>query len=867
MLAAKSLQRAGALGCVARPAGPGAARGAGFSAAAQLQQGQRQRRGFRDAPAASSSAPCQRPASAPRHGRAHARVACRGFVRDSTAYYARQAWEAVDGPGKAGTLGETLSQLRALLQTLEGSLEAQVRESAAAADLNLDLDLGPGLEGLGGKLDVDVADVIEKGQGLLSVGERVLSSAGALPLGETAAVAALVAAGIKIAQSVGGSASASAGGGARAGPGDELPPYYDPAAAERYFSKRKALVLKRVFEIVSGSAEFLLSLRTEGVGAEEVSPEVRRKQAVQLRELLSFLGPTFVKAGQALSIRVDLLPEVYLVELRKLQDAVPPFPTDQAYEILDRELASKGGVSGVFESISPQPVASASLGQVYRGKLKDTGREVAIKVQRPDILPSIALDMHILRIIAPILQKYKNLNSDLVGLLDQWGERFVAELDYKREAENGKEFMAAMRARKITSVTSATPVDDLCTSRILVTDWIYGERLELSEAGDVAKLCGLALTAYLTMLLDTGVLHADPHPGNLLRTDEGQLCILDWGLTTEITTDKQYAIIDYIAHLVAEDYVGIPRDLVALGFIPRGKENAVDDQGVVRALSKVFRNLAAGGGAKGINVADVAAEVQFIQSKYGNIFQIPPYFAYILRSFSVLEGIGLQNDPKYAIVQECYPYIARRLFSDNTPRVREALKAIMYEPSASVEGQMKLNVRRFQKLAKAFRTYNEQSVSLLPKQGSESSEADSETQALILKEGLELVFSVEGNYLQEILVREAARTLDTVSRQAVFQSLEAVTGGRGAQLAFPQAVRGVVGRSEDDEVVLETLMEVLSAVQEAEVGPSLASGLGAKSVQEMLPALDEVGPGLLATALRFNAALFERVSGRVLGDN
>merc|ERR1711959_604783 len=132
-----------------------------------------------------------------------------------------------------------------------------------------------------------------------------------------------------------------------------------------------------------------------------------------------------------------------------------------------------------------------------------------------------------------------------------------------------------------------------------------------------------------------------------------------------------------------------------------------DDQGVVRALSKVFRNLAQGGGAKGINVSDVATEVQYIQEKYGNIFQIPPYFAYILRAFSVLEGIGLQNDPKYAIVQECYPYIARRLFSDNTPRVRSALRAIMYEPS-SVEGQ---------------------SISLMPKDYTPTPEEDKEAQA------------------------------------------------------------------------------------------------------------------------------------------
>merc|ERR1712176_713704 len=800
-----------------------------------------------------------------RSKRSTRRAEARGYVRDTASYYATSAWEALDGQSKVTELLEKTSQL-ANSEQLNG-LSNLVKDVLSSEQLREGLNFGN---------DAGVSEAVEKVTSLL---DSFVSGVdwSAIPTGESAAVAILVAVGLKVIQSVGSSKPSTGGA-----PSDSesLPSYYDPEAAERYFSKRKGLVLKRVFEILFGSAEFLISLKTEG---QDVSEGTRQKQAVQLRELLTFLGPTFVKAGQALSIRVDLLPEVYLKELRKLRDAVPPFPTAEAYEILDRELASRGGVRGVFESITPEPVASASLEQVYRGKLKGTGEEVAIKVQRPNILPSIALDLHILRIIAPIFQQYKELNSDIVALVDQWGSRFVAELDYLREAENGKQFIEAMKTRKISSVTSAKPMDEFCTSSILVTEWIYGERLELSEEKDVAKLCGLALTAYLTMLLDTGVLHADPHPGNLLRTDEGQLCILDWGLTTEIANDRQYAIIDYIENIVAEDYVEIPKDLVSLGFIPRGKENAVDDQGVVRALSKVFRNLAKGGGAKGINVSDLATEVQFIQRKYGNIFQIPPYFAYILRAFSVLEGIGLQNDPKYAIVQECYPYIARRLFSDNTPRVRSALRAIMYEPS-SVDGQMKLNVKRFSKLANAFRTYTDQSVSLIPKGYSKSEEENREAESLIIKEGLELIFSVEGNYLQEMLVREAARTVDTLGRVVLKQGIDIVTGGRSQpEVVFPFNTlepelqkqleflfAPISAKSEDDEVVLETAQAVWEILQ-PEVSRFLAQpprdmadiAKKGSEASSLLPGLDEVGPGLFATAIRFNAALFERVSTRI----
>merc|ERR1719207_279305 len=206
-----------------------------------------------------------------------------------------------------------------------------------------------------------------------------------------------------------------------------------------------------------------------------------------------------------------------------------------------------------------------------------------------------------------------------------------------------------MRRRNIDTVTSAEPALGLSTGQVLVSEWMEGERLEQSSSEDVAKLCGVALTAYLTMLLDTGTLHADPHPGNLLRTQDGRLCILDWGLTTEVTRDQQYAIIEYISHLVSEDYAKVPKDL---------------------------RKLAAGGGAKEIagriNVADIGVEVSALKDKYGNILQIPTYFAYILRSFSILEGIGLSNNPDYQIVQGCYPYIARRLFNDDSERAKAA---------------------------------------------------------------------------------------------------------------------------------------------------------------------------------------------------
>jgi len=169
----------------------------------------------------------------------------------------------------------------------------------------------------------------------------------------------------------------------------------------------------------------------------------------------------------------------------------------------------------VLEPLPRANVAAASIGQVFKAEMND-GTVVAIKVQRPDVIKDIALDLYIVRLLAPFYKRAFKFNSDLVGLVDEWGRGFVDELDYLREATNGKRFLAAMQARGLDSVTTSEVVDELSSNRILVTKWVDGERLAKSTEGDVGRLCGVALNAYLTMLLDTGLLHCDPHPGSLL---------------------------------------------------------------------------------------------------------------------------------------------------------------------------------------------------------------------------------------------------------------------------------------------------------------------------------------------------------------
>jgi aarF domain-containing kinase len=208
--------------------------------------------------------------------------------------------------------------------------------------------------------------------------------------------------------------------------------------------------------------------------------------------------------------------------------------------------------------------------------------------------------------------------------------------------------------------------------RVHTAEWVNGEKLSQSKAADVGSLVNLGVITYLTQLLDTGFFHADPHPGNMLRTPEGQLVILDFGLMTRITDDQKFGMIEAIAHLIHRDYAEIGNDFVNLDFIPKG----TDTKPIIPALARVFEAALAGGGAKSINFQELAADLAEITFKYP--FRIPPYFALIIRAISVLEGIALVGNPEFAIVDEAYPFISKRLLTSPSPRLQAAFRYMVY---------------------------------------------------------------------------------------------------------------------------------------------------------------------------------------------
>lgn len=644
---------------------------------------------------------------------------------------------------------------------------------------------------------------------------------------------------------------------------------YNPSCFEEYFSSRPLEVMGRCMDIAMRGAGWL----REFVAKRDDKVETVRL-AKGLRKVLVDLGPSFVKLGQVLSSRVDLLPTEYVNELKVLTDQVQPFPLEVARNILEKEWALVDAPFKIAD-LPQAPVAAASLGQVYRVETSP-GEALAIKIQRPGARQQICMDLYVLRRLAPWLRQYLGLNTDLVALVDEYGSRFVAELDYTREADNAEQFQAAMRRFGFDSVLVAEPVRALTTGRVLATQWVEGERIDADRSPEGARLCGVAMTAYLMMLLETDRLHADPHPGNLLRTTDGRLCILDWGLVTFVKASQQQAIISYFVHILAEDYKAVPEDLANLGFIATKSIDAMKDDVVVRAISMVFKSLASGGTVRR-RVKDVIPDVQDIRRRYGNIGQLPAYFTYILRAFTVLEGIGLDQDPGYAIVSDCYPYIVSRLLRQDGDQAQQVLEAMLYGAKpAPGQPHPPLNAKRVLKLVDAFNTYASQAAAPeaagaaparpepVASDGAEGRRATTSRRARRRASGRQtsmLRQLVSSEAVQAVMINEAARTGDVIMREAV-------------EMLTPLPWRGLAPvRTAEDEAVMESLetvsqgvsKRVAASVEHPERLADLvrlaigASGAGSRLAQD----LGGVRPKAEMAFARLTSGLLKRAAKRL----
>jgi predicted unusual protein kinase regulating ubiquinone biosynthesis (AarF/ABC1/UbiB family) len=447
---------------------------------------------------------------------------------------------------------------------------------------------------------------------------------------------------------------------------------YDPEAIAAYYRWRPGRVVVRLCQVGVAMIRFLLALGWDHLTGQEERQRPRR--AAQLRQLITRLGPTFIKVGQALSTRPDLVRRDYLEELTLLQDQLPPFPNELAFALIEQELGRP--VGELYRELSPEPVAAASLGQVYRGRLP-SGEEVAVKVQRPGLLPILTLDLYILRRLAHILQPWLpiHMKDDLSLIVDEFGEKLFEEIDYLNEACNAEKFADNFRNDPTVKVPKIYWA--LSSHRVLTLEWIHGYKLTDASAVQKAgipmrQFVQIGVRAGLRQLLEFGFFHADPHPGNLFLTPDGRLAYIDFGMMDQLTQEAKEQLADALVHLVNKDYTELARDFVRLGFLPPD----TDITPIVPMLEWVWQE------AVGTQIRDFRfknATDSFSDLMYRYPFRVPAHFALIIRSLVTQEGIAMSLDPDFRIVDAAYPYVAQRLLMGETPEFRRRLLEVLFK--------------------------------------------------------------------------------------------------------------------------------------------------------------------------------------------
>jgi len=457
---------------------------------------------------------------------------------------------------------------------------------------------------------------------------------------------------------------------------------YNPNRDLRWLLLRPWIAITRLLVVLGQLLSLAIALVVQGNSAD---PKVQERLAGRILRTLTNLGPCFIKVGQALSTRPDLVRRDWLEQLTRLQDDLPAFDHQIALATIEAELGAPA--QQLFAVFPDYPVAAASLGQVYKAQLAD-GHWVAVKVQRPNLAYVLRRDLVLIRLLAitaaPLLPL--NLGFGLGTIIDEFGRTLFEEIDYRQEASNAERFATLFADHP--EVTIPRVERHLSARRVLTTTWINGTKLQQRQELEARRLDPAALIrtgviSGLQQLLEFGYFHADPHPGNLFALPGktgpmGHLAYVDFGMMDSISDADRLTLTGAVVHLINRDFEALARDFVALGFL----NPKTDLAPIVPALEEVL------GGALGDNVGSFnfkAITDRFSELMYDYPFRVPARFALIIRAVVSQEGLALRLDPSFRIIRVAYPYVARRLLAGDTAEMREKLLEVLFDKQGRLQ--------------------------------------------------------------------------------------------------------------------------------------------------------------------------------------
>ena len=396
-------------------------------------------------------------------------------------------------------------------------------------------------------------------------------------------------------------------------------------------------------------------------GSREVDTETQRERAAVLLDILLTLGPTFIKLGQILSTRPDILPPAYIEVLEGLQDDVPPAPWEESRVVLEDEF---GPVDETFDDFDRDPISGASLGQVYTATYE--GDDVAVKVRRPGIESLVEADLRTIRWSIPLVKRFTGAGRtfSLENLADEFAKTIREEMDYARERTMLEEIRGNFADEDRIRIPET--YESVSGPRVITMEYVPGTKISdidaLDEAGhDRTAIAETLQEVYLQMIIEDGVFHADPHPGNLAVADDGTVIFYDFGMAGRVDPFVQEKIVEFYVAVARQDIDAILDTLVSMGTLSPEADREV--------MGNVMELAIADASGEDIEQYQVNQIIEQVESTiYEFPLRLPPNLALVLRVATVVEGVCVTLDPEFDFISTATDYLREEGYYEQTAR-------------------------------------------------------------------------------------------------------------------------------------------------------------------------------------------------------